>query len=230
MRPHAGTSRPVSLLLLRNSRALLAGRTSHAIASGVGVLYALIATYVGGMLAISYPPLQVESYIAVIAGGNPWWNYPAFLVETPYFVLALPFLSTVFMVLVSAGVGLGMTVAGILVRDLVLANRARPLRVAGISVTGLTPAMIALVTLGACCSTTAAASAGVIVVAAITGSTVAATLANSWYLGIFQLIVLWLGLVAQEQLVTLYGGLPGLRNETQVPADSIPVEPTLAQS
>jgi len=173
----------------------------------VGAAYAVLAMWVGSMLVFSGHAFQVESYIAVITGGSPWWNYPALLVETPYFVLALPFLSTVIMAIVSAGVALGMTVAGLLIRELLRANRVRPGGILGFSVTGLSPALVALVTLGACCSTTAAASAGVVVVAAITGTTVAATLANSWYLGIFQIVILWVGLVAQEQLLVVFLGL-----------------------
>jgi hypothetical protein len=213
----------VSLLLLRNSRSILAGRRIHATAAGVGALYALIAMYFGSMLVLSYPPFQVESYIALVVGGSPWWNYPAVLVETPHFVLALPFLSTVVMVLVSAGVGFGMTVAGLLVRSLVRAHRARPAGIAGVSAAGLTPALVALVTLGACCSTTAAASAGVVLVAAVTGTSVAFALANSWYLGLFQLAVLGLGLLAQEQLVMIYGRLPELvlrRVEDSAPTET----------
>lgn len=223
MRSGAGTSSIRSLLFLRNSRALLSGRRARAIAFAVASLYGLLAMYLGSMLVLSSANFQAESYIAVLGGGTPWWDYPALLVETPYFVLALPFLSTVTMVLVSAGVGFGMTVAGRLVRELVRADRLRPSGVATISATGLAPALLALVTLGACCSTTAAASVGVVVVAAMTGTTAAATLANSWYLGVFQLLVLWAGLVAQEQLIVVYRGLPvDLGNSPTTAAGSVP--------
>jgi hypothetical protein len=73
----------------------------------------------------------------------------------------------------------------------------------------LTPALIALVTLGACCSTTAAATAGIGVVAQATGTTVESVLLNTWYLDVFQVAVLWVALVAQEQLLRVYGRLLG---------------------
>lgn len=74
------------------------------------------------MPVISGPTFQVESYLTLVVGGSPWWNYPALLVETPDFLLALPFFATIVMALVSAGVALGMTVAGLLVVEL---NRKR---------------------------------------------------------------------------------------------------------
>lgn len=203
----AGTPRLRSLVVLEHSRRLLAETRTRWVAVGVALAYALLAMWVGAMLVVSTSTFQVESYVAVIPRGTPWWNYPAILVETPSFVLALPFFATVEMVVVSAGVGLGMTVAGLLIADLLRRRRLESGNLAGVSLSGFSPAMVALVTLGACCSTTAAASAGVVVVAAVTGTTVAAALANAWYLGLFQLAVLWVGLFAQEQLLVIYRGL-----------------------
>ncbi len=60
--------------------------------------------------------------------------------------------------------------------------------------------MIALVTLGACCSTTAAATAGLGVIAQASGTSIDELLANNWYIGVFQILVLWIALIAQEQL------------------------------
>jgi hypothetical protein len=65
--------------------------------------------------------------------------------------------------------------------------------------------MIALVTLGACCSTTAAATAGIGVAAQTSGTTVETLLLNNWYLNVFQLVILWVALIAQEQLLVAYG-------------------------
>jgi len=78
------------------------------------------------------------------------------------------------------------------------------------SVAGLTPAMIALVTLGACCSTTAAATAGVGLVAQASGSSLNNLLLNDWYLDVFQVTVVFVALIAQELLLRVYGGLFGL--------------------
>ena len=70
--------------------------------------------------------------------------------------------------------------------------------------------MIALVTLGACCSTTAAATAGVGLVAQASGSSLNNLLLNNWYLDLFQVVVVFVALLAQEMVLRVYGGLFGL--------------------
>ena len=194
----------LSTLLLSRSRALVARPRFRLLAIVIGLVYALIAMLVGLMLTVVFGPDRVTPFVAILPWGygQPWWNYPGLLVVSPGFILALPFLPTVFMVLTSAGVGLGMSVAVVLGASLLRQRRAEAGRPTAVStVTGLTPAMIALVTLGACCSTTAAATAGIGIAAGATGTTLATLSQNSWYIGLFQVVIMYVALQAQEQLV-----------------------------
>jgi len=176
------------------------------------LLYALGSMVLGGMLILARVPGGYTSEVlwGNVLGQGPW-NYPGLLIVAPWGVLSLPFLGTVSMILVSAGVGIGISVALLIAAQLVRDRKrsaARPGAVA--SVAGLTPAMIALVTLGACCSTTAAATAGVGLVAQASGSTLNNLLLNNWYLDVFQVVVVFVALLAQEMLLRVYGGLFGM--------------------
>jgi hypothetical protein len=191
-----------------------------------GVLYALVSMLVGQMLV--FTPNYGPSYTVVLWTGNGAqpWNYPAVIFVEPWGVIALPFFATVAMVVVSIGVGIGMAVSVLLLFRL-LRERRRGLGepAAMGSIAGLTPAMIALVTLGACCSTTAAATAGIGVVAQTSGTSIANLLANNWYLGAFQITILWVALLAQEQLIVVYGVLFGLARGA-APVAPVALEPT----
>jgi hypothetical protein len=198
-----------ALLSLRHSRNLVRRPRFMLLAAAIAAVYALVAMLVGGMLEIFWPPAHLSSYWVVLSVGSPWWDYPGVLAVNPYFVLSLPFLPTLYMALTSAGVGLGMSVAVVLSARLLRQRRAYSARPAAVgTAAGLTPAMIALVTLGACCSTTAAASAGIGITAQATGTSTGTLLLNNWYLGIFQLVILYVALLAQEQLLTIYGSRP----------------------
>lgn len=204
------SSGPWALLSLHHSRALIRRSRLFALGGAIAVIYAIIAMIVGGMLTIFSPPAHLTSYWVILTWGTPWWNYPGLLAVNPYFALALPFLPTTFMILTSAGVGLGMTVAVVLSARLIQRRRSASARPAAVgTAAGLTPALIALVTLGACCSTTAAATAGIGITAQATGTSAGTLLLNNWYLGVFQLAILYVALLAQEQLVTIYGALTG---------------------
>jgi hypothetical protein len=205
-------SRGVGLATLRGVRGYL--RRSHGV--GLAVLiataYALGSMALGGMLVLAR---YTGGYSVTLLWGNALglqnWNYPGLLIEAPWGFVVLPFFATLSMVLVSAGVGLGMAVAILLGAQLVRernASTARPTATGTIA--GLTPAMIALVTLGACCSTTAAATAGVGLVAQTSGSSTNNLLLNNWYLGVFQIVVVYVALIAQELLLRVYGTLFGL--------------------
>jgi hypothetical protein len=196
---------------LERTRALLAARGGRAMAVFFGVLYALISMLVGGMLVLTPNYSTPLALVLWTGNGSQPWNYPALIVSERWGVLALPFFLTLSMVVVSIGVGIGMAVSVLLLFRLVRQRRAELGRPAAMgSIAGLTPAMIALVTLGACCSTTAAASAGLGVVAQTSGTSIANLLANNWYLGVFQMVILWVALLAQEQLIVVYGVLFGL--------------------
>lgn len=210
-------ARAMALATLERSRSELTGRIPRLLAVAVGAVYGFIALQVGLMLTFGPTGQTTTTYTIIWGNGaSAWWNYPALLVIFPGGVLALPFFGTVVMVLVSIGVAIGMSV-GILLTARLVSRRRRELggpASAG-ALAGLTPAMIGLVTLGACCSTTAAATAGIGALAQASGSTLDAVLLNSWYIGVFQLAVLWVALVAQEQLLAVYGLLLG---RTESPA------------
>ncbi len=176
------------------------------------IVYALASMLFGGMIVLgTIRGGYTVEILTRAASFEPVWDFPGLLIVAPWGVVSLPWFPTLAMIVVSIGVGIGMSVAVLLLFRILRARRsaAGGPAVAG-SVAGLTPAMISLVTLGACCSTTAAASAGVAVVAAVTGTTTATLILNNWFLGVFQIAVVWMALVAQELLLRVYGGIFGL--------------------
>jgi hypothetical protein len=190
-------------------------RRSRAVPVAVffGILYALGSLLWGGMLSLV--PLGGGTTVEVLTGsgtGQGWWNYPGVLVVAPWGVLALPFFATFTMVVVAVAVGLGMAVAAALIVRLVRPSPAEVARSKAVgAATGLTPAMLALVTLGSCCTTTAAATGGIGMIANASGTSTANVLLNNWYLGVAQIAIVWSALFGQELLLTVYGGLLGLR-------------------
>ncbi len=201
------------LLALLHTRDLLRSRGAKALAVGIGVAYALISLYAGLML--EFLPEKVSG-LTVQVLSNPYaqasWDYPALLVEWPGGILVLPYLATLSMIVVATGVGIGMG-AGVVLASRLLSDRRAERSGAGpgtgaVSLTaGMTPAMIALLTLGACCSTSAAAAAGIGAVAQASGTTYDAVLANSWFLNVFQIAILGVALLAQEHLLAIFGDL-----------------------
>ncbi len=182
-----------------------------------GVLYAIGSMVLGAMLVFTRVPGPSSAMVIWSPGADAQtWNFPAFVLVAPWGYVSLPFLATWVTILVSVGVAMGTSVAILLVVALVRARRGTGSAPTALgSAAGLTPAMIALVTLGACCGTTAAATAGIGVVAQITGTSTANLLFNSWFLGVFQVAVVWIALFAQELLLRVYGELIGVR-----PADA----------
>ena len=199
----------VHLLTLHGVRGYLGRSHGIGLAVFIAVAYALSSMLLGGMLVLAH---LSGGYSAVVLWGNPLsvqpWNYPAVLIAAPWGFVELPFAATISMVLVSAGVGLGMAVAVILGYRLIVNRRASPGSPAAAgAVAGLTPALIGLVTLGACCSVTAAATAGVGLVAQASGTSTTNLLLNNWFLGVFQVVVVYIALIAQELLLRVYGTL-----------------------
>lgn len=223
--PNGASPGALSMLTLERSRSLLRTRVGALMVAFVALVYAFVSLLAGQMLVLrptAFPTVQLE--VVTGSGAAAWWNYPALVVTAPGGVLLLPFLATVTMVVVSVGVGIGMSVGLVLAYRLLRREGSTTRRPATLgSVSGLTPAVIALVTLGACCSTTAAATAGIGVVAQSSGTSIAAVLANTWYLNVFQVAVLWVALVAQEQILAVYGRLLGgdvATGPAPVPVDS----------
>ncbi|MCI4338378.1 MAG: hypothetical protein L3J72_03655, partial [Thermoplasmata archaeon] len=203
-----------SLLLLRRTRALLRTTPGRLLFASVVVGYLWLSMSVGQMLVLGRTG-ATSTTVAIFLSGYPSWNYPQLVVIAPNAVLALPYLSTLTMAIVALGVGLGMSASAVLVVRIVKGRRAGG-TAAGVlgGVEGLTPAMIAAVTLGACCSTTAASTAGIGLAAQASGTTVTNLLANSWFLNLLQVLVLGVALLAQEQLIEVYGRVLGVLPST----------------
>jgi len=200
---------PVGLLTLREIRSFIRRSSAQGGVVFFGLLYVLGSLFLGGMVV--FGDIRGGSTLSIVWGGTAGsWNYPGLLLVAPWGVVSLPFFATLAMVVVGVGVGYGMTVAVLLAVRLVKNRATNP---AGSTATGafagLTPALISLVTLGACCSTTAAATAGVGLVAQASGTSASNLLLNNWYLGVFQIVMVWVALLAQEMLLVVYAGLFG---------------------
>ncbi|HXQ79061.1 MAG: hypothetical protein WB788_02290 [Thermoplasmata archaeon] len=213
-------ARLLSLLTLRRTRGLLRSRRAKSVAIVIAVAYGFIALLAGYMLQIVPTGASGTTARVLTNSYSPaWWNYPAVLVVTPGGILVLPFLATVSMVLVSIGVGVGMG-AGLLLatqffRTWKLARAGRGL-VSPLA--GLTPAMVALLTLGACCSTSAAAAGSIGAIAEVSGTSYDQILLNSWILNVFQVAVLGIALLAQEYLIGVFSSLAKSGAETRFSA------------
>ncbi len=202
---------PIGFLSLREVRGFIRAAWAWPLVVMFGLFYLLGSLLEGGMLGLAHLEGGYTITIITASGtGAGWWNYPALIVGAPWGYLEVPFFTGVSMLIVAAGVALGMAVAVLLLIRLIRPTGAGAARSKAVgAATGLTPAMIGLVTLGACCSTTAAASAGVGLVAQASGTSINNLLLNDWYLGLFQVVVVWAALIAQELLLTVYGGLFG---------------------
>jgi hypothetical protein len=204
--PSSEVARFGSFLALERTRSLLMGLRYRLLVGVIGLSYVLGTMLFSGMLFIPSHPLNVPVFFFIEpAGYGASWTYPAILAGNAYFQVDLPMLSSILMTLSAAGIGLGMALAVRLVARLVRNRVKNPLRPTALgSVAGLTPAMIAFLTLGACCSTTAAATAGISLGAHSGGIGVAGVLANTWYLGVIQVAIVYAALLAQEQLLRVY--------------------------
>ncbi|MGA7922471.1 MAG: hypothetical protein WCA77_00630 [Thermoplasmata archaeon] len=204
-------ARASSLLALQWSRSLLMGWAYRVLVGTIGVGYAFGAMLYSGMLYVPAHPLNIPFFFYVEPRGPGGVGaYPAILAGGPYVQVDLPMIGTILMTLIAAGVGLGMALAVLLILRLIHDRKSGLLAsTAGRSALGITPAMFALVTLGACCSTTAAATAGLSLAARWGGGTATSLLGNTWYLGLIQLSVVYGALLAQEYLVRVYDLLAG---------------------
>lgn len=197
-----------SLLTLDRTRSTLLEPRYRALVGSVGLAYAVGTMVIGGMLYFSAQPLRTGWFFLVYPSGpGPSWTYPAILAGGPMFQVDVPLGMGILLTLAAAGIGLGMSLAVYLGVRLVRRNAAglRGVGTGGAAV-GLAPVMFALVTMGACCSTVTAATAGVSLAAQSTGSSPSAALANAWYLGVIQVVVVYVALVVQEQLLRNFGG------------------------
>lgn len=210
--PRAGG--PLAVLLLHRSRALLSGRFSRTLLVSIAVLYAFLSMVLGGMLLLARTgrsSVLVQAY--AVPYSPQWWDFPALVVVAPGGELILPFFPTLAMTAVSLGVGFGMT-AGLVLSWRVL--RSRRTGVGATTATnvlaGVTPGLLAALTLGACCSVAASSTGSFLLFGRGPGEGFALWLASSWYLWAFQLTVLGLALLAQEKLLEIQDLVGGNTN------------------
>ncbi len=191
-----------SLASLRQTRALLRTRRGRLAVAGIAVGYVLVSMLIGQM--ITFPPIQGPALLQFKLSGDPWWDFPELFVFSSGFALDLLLLPTLTMVLVSLGVGIGATAA---LFTLAPRLRTHPLEThraaTATSSAGAGAAVAGLATLGACCCTSCAGAVGVAVIAAASGTSMAVLLRESWYLDLFQLVVVAVALLAEERTLRL---------------------------
>ncbi len=211
--PSKGGPAVRSVFTFRATRQVLARRWAIPLFLLIAGVFAFAAMVMGGMLVFArtgYTHLTII-VLTSASGGAAWWNYPGVIVGFPNGGLFLPFFGTLTMLIVSIGVGVGMSVAVILwTRIVTLRRLAASGNVAVGSLAGLTPAFLSLATIGACCTITTSTAAGLGVVAQTSGTTAYTLLANNWFLGVFEIVVLAIALLAHEALLETYGPLLGL--------------------
>jgi hypothetical protein len=176
------------VLFLRNSRSIVSSLQGKLLWLSFSVLFGLVSMILGGMLAI-VPSSVVRIYVAY--SGIPRWDYPMLWIDFHRLVIVFPFLPTILMIPISAGVGLGSAVA------LMLAIGSRSKYKA--STIGTVPLITGLATVGACCCTSCLSTAGIVVIAAVSSVSTWEILMNDWYLGLFQLSIVFLSLFVLER-------------------------------
>lgn len=220
-----------SIFLFRATRQAMSHRWAIATFVLIASVFALLSMLMGGMLVFARTGVQSIQVYVITSGGEPWWTYPGIIIDFPNGALLLPLLATIMMIFVSVGVGIGLTVAIYLWSRLILQRRTPSAQsVAASTAAGLTPAFLALATIGACCGVTASTATGLGVVSNASGANVFTLLANNWYLWVFQLAVLAIALIAHEALLQTYGPLLGIRTDYPTPTTtplSVPLRRTI---
>ncbi|MEM3637941.1 MAG: hypothetical protein QXX17_04260 [Conexivisphaerales archaeon] len=177
---------------------MLASSTGKVLWLFFSTLFALASMVLGGMLAI-VPSDATKVYI--VYPGIPVWDYPMLWIDFHRIVFAFPFLPTIFMILISAGVGLGSAVTAML---LMASRKNVNLQVSAV---GSVPVITGLSTVGACCCTTCLSTAGVAVVASVSSVPTWQILLNDWYLGLFQLVIVFFSLIVLERELMVNQGI-----------------------
>lgn len=200
-----------AFLALPQSRRMLAGRWARSLGMFLAAIYGLASLLLGGMLVLARTGRPSTTITVYLTPYSPsWWNFPAVVVVAPGGVLAISLLAAVAMTLVALGVGVGMSIGLILIARVIRGRRPSSggPAVATLGM-GLTPAVLAALTVGACCSVTASGAAGLEFAGSAAAVGLFGGLAGTWALWAFQLVVLSLALLAQEKLLEVTRTLPG---------------------
>ena len=133
---------PLDVVTLREIRTLIRSSSARGGVLFFALLYVIGSVFIGGMLVLG--DIQGGYSWTILWSGGPGtnpWNYPGLLVIAPWGVLSLPFFATVAMLVVSVGVGYGMTVAFLLGVRLLTSRRGAGAGSTSVgAVAGLTPA------------------------------------------------------------------------------------------
>ncbi|MDE1821448.1 MAG: hypothetical protein KGJ23_00915 [Euryarchaeota archaeon] len=208
----------IDLATLRRTRALLRTPRGRVLAAAIAGVYAIVSMLVGEMLEFYGSGTQASWTFAVInQPSGPAWDYPALIVQWPSGILVLPYLPAITMVVVSIGVGIGAAAALLLFLPLLSSRFASRHVAAASTAAGVSPAITGVATLGACCCTGCVGTAGLAVVAAASGSNLSTLVLNSWYVDLFELVVVWISLMVQERGLT---PRPGSRYAPPPPMDA----------
>jgi len=206
----ASRSAWISRLIVPRTRALVRGRRERLLVAGIATAYLAIALFVGGMVDLVPTGERGVTFVLLTNLHSPaWWNYPALLILTPGGLAIFPLAPTLAMGGVAVGVGLGMGSGVALARRVVRDRDADRTGRDGArsSFAMMTPAMLAVLVLGACCSTGAAAAGTIGLLSGSTAGSYTEILTTSGALDLLQLGVLYLALLAQEHIIMVYAGL-----------------------
>jgi hypothetical protein len=175
------------------------------LAAGIALLYLMLSLVAGGMLRYTGSPLVGTARVLSTTPGPLGAGSFGLALAFEGWTLNLPIVTLAAMALVALGVGVGMG-AGVLLslRWIILRRSGSKMREWGGALGVLTPAMVALLTLGACCSTAAAAVAGIGVSGGAAGTSGDPSLLGAWALTLVQLGVLSVSLLAQERLLQIF--------------------------
>lgn len=203
---------------LPRTRALVRGRAGRSIVAGFAAIYLGLAMVLGGMIELVATGERGLTFEVLVhpSASAAGWNYPALLVLAPGGIAVLPLGPTLAMATVALGVGLGMGAGLVLALRIARASRAgrRDLANAPVPFATLTPAMVAVLALGACCSTGAVAAGTLGLLAGSGSGAYAQVLGTPWFLNALEILMLYFALLAQEQLISIYSrvevGRPGL--------------------
>jgi len=182
-------------------RQRMRSRSARVVAIGTACLFALVSMLAGEMIVLQNISGPAVFQVLSSPPGGQWWNFPQPFAILPWGTVALPFLPTVCMALVSAGVGIGVGVGFVMIAPLVRRSPTPARPVATGAAAGVAPAIAGLATLGACCCVGCVGATGVSIVAAASGVSIASLYLNDWYIGLFQVGVVFVSLLATESIL-----------------------------
>ena len=189
-------------LTLRETRGSVRGMTQWLLAIGIALAVGTLALWLGGMLTI-FPTQGTYTVEIIWYGSIAWWFYPELLIVQPWGIVQLPWFPTLAMLAVAAGAGLGSAASLGLLRRYLAARRRRAAGTAGGVAAGAGPGVVSLATHGACCCTRCTTTGSLANVAVDSATSTAGLLDLEWFMPVFQLVIVYVALMAQERAIRL---------------------------